>query len=364
MKSTCYSELCPNVAGVAQFGLVHSAKCPWMIDELNRLVRLHYDSCAYYRHLLDILYGGAVQYKTIESIPYIPVRLFKHYELLSVPRDKVVKTMTSSGTSGQNISMIFLDKLTSSLQIKVLASIVTNFVGMHRLPMLVIDCPSIISNRLKFSARTAGILGFSMFGRDVVYALNDDMELDTDRVNSFLQRHDTKDILVFGFTAIVWEHLVLQLESTQSTLPLNRCILIHGGGWKKLLSLSVSSDEFKVRLAKSTGISRVHNYYGMVEQTGSIFMECEFGQLHSSNFSDIVIRNPLDFSVCKVGEPGLIQLLSVIPHSYPGHSILSEDVGSYSGVDDCPCGRFGKYFKVHGRMTNAEVRGCSDTYSR
>ena len=60
---------------------------------------------------------------------------------------------------------------------------------------------------------------------------------------------------------------------------------------------------------------------------------------------------------------GLIQILSVIPYSYPGHSLLSEDIGEFVGIDDCNCGRYGKYFKVHGRIKSAEVRGCSDTYS-
>jgi hypothetical protein len=65
-----------------------------------------------------------------------------------------------------------------------------------------------------------------------------------------------------------------------------------------------------------------------------------------------------------VGQPGLIELLSVIPRSYPGHVLLSEDEGILLGVDDCPCGRKGKYFKVLGRIQNAEVRGCSDTYTQ
>ena len=353
-----------DTVNITPFGLDQPAKQAFLLTELNRLVKLHYQECTEYRKLVDVLHGGLRQYEAIDSIPYVPVRLFKHYELLSVPRAEVVKTMTSSGTSGQNVSKVFLDKLTASLQIKVLASIVANFIGKQRLPMLVVDCSSTVSSRHKFSARTAGILGFSMFGRDVTYALNNDMELDVERVDAFLQRHTSEDILVFGFTAIVWEHLVQQLRSTRSNLQLNRGILVHGGGWKKLLSSSVSIEEFKAGLSQSTGIARVHNYYGMIEQTGSIFVECEFGQLHSSNFSDVVIRDPFDFSVRKVGEPGLIQLLSAIPHSYPGHSILSEDVGECSGVDDCPCGRRGRYFQVHGRMKSAEVRGCSDTYSR
>ena len=106
----------------------------------------------------------------------------------------------------------------------------------------------------------------------------------------------------------------------------------------------------------------MHNFYGMVEQTGSVFVECEIGHLHASLFSDVVIRNPLDWSECRVGEPGLIQVLSVLPRSYPGHSLLTEDRGELLGEDDCRCGRKGRYFRVLGRLPRAEARGCSDTY--
>ena len=100
----------------------------------------------------------------------------------------------------------------------------------------------------------------------------------------------------------------------------------------------------------------------MVEQTGSIYMECEYNNLHSSIFSDIIIRRAFDFSIAKTGENGIIQTLSVIPESYPGHSLLTDDEGAILGEDNCPCGRLGKYFKINGRLKNAEVRGCSDTY--
>ena len=100
----------------------------------------------------------------------------------------------------------------------------------------------------------------------------------------------------------------------------------------------------------------------MVEQTGSVFMECEKGYLHSSNFSDILIRDFDNFSINKHKQKGLIQVLSVLPYSYPGHSILTEDLGMIYGEDDCSCGRLGKYFKVFGRVPKAEIRGCSDAY--
>ena len=140
-------------------------------------------------------------------------------------------------------------------------------------------------------------------------------------------------------------------------------ILIHGGGWKKLESESVSPKVFHNSLRSVCGLRHIYDYYGMVEQTGCIYMQCEYGHLHASIFSDVIVRNPIDFSECEFGEKGVIQVVSTIPESYPGYSLLTEDVGVILGEDDCPCGRKGKYFKVIGRLQNAEIRGCSDTYA-
>ena len=102
----------------------------------------------------------------------------------------------------------------------------------------------------------------------------------------------------------------------------------------------------------------------MAEQTGTIYLACEHGHMHTSSYSDILIRRAKDFSLCDIGEKGMIQLISLLPQSYPGHNILTEDEGMILGEDDCPCGRKGKYFKILGRIQKAEVRGCSDTYER
>ena len=53
--------------------------------------------------------------------------------------------------------------------------------------------------------------------------------------------------------------------------------------------------------------------------------------------------------------------MSVLPTSYPGHNLLTEDLGRMIGLDKCKCGRKGKYFEVMGRVKNTELRGCSDT---
>ena len=67
-------------------------------------------------------------------------------------------------------------------------------------------------------------------------------------------------------------------------------ILIHGGGWKKLKNEAVEPETFKSELQRVCGLSEIHDYYGMVEQTGCIYMECECGHLHASIFSDVITR--------------------------------------------------------------------------
>ncbi|NVK17381.1 MAG: acyl-protein synthetase [Methylocystaceae bacterium] len=345
------------------YGWSGPQKEKYFLSEMKRLTQLHRQACPAYDKIVGKIDFLSQDMISLETIPFIPVRLFKLQKLLSVSKEEIIKTMTSSGTSGQAVSQIFLDKQTSALQVKVLARIMADVIGSKRLPMLVIDCKATVSDRLRFSARTAGILGFSMFGRQVEYALDDDMTLNLERVEKFVSKHAGQPILVFGFTFMVWQHLVRTLEESGQKINLEGAILIHGGGWKKLISDAVDPQEYKERIKSVLNIKKVHNYYGMVEQTGSIFMECEYGHLHASAWSDVIIRDSRDFSVCKDGQTGLVQLLSVIPHSYPGHSILSEDIGRVLGRDDCPCQRKGTYFAIEGRLENAEIRGCSDTFN-
>jgi len=269
--------------------------------------------------------------------------------------------MTSSGTTGQAVSKIFLDRFNAANQTKVLAKIVSSLIGEKRLPMLVIDSSSVTKNRNLFSARGAGILGFSVLGRDVTYALDENMQLNFEAVNNFCEKYKNQPTLLFGFTYIIWQHFYKNLAGSGKGFSLEDAIMLHGGGWKKMIDQAVDKNEFKKQLHSVCGIKHIYNYFGMVEQTGSIFIECQEGNLHCSIYSDVIVRRS-DFTVCDIKEEGMLQLLSLLPSSYPGHNILTEDSGTILGLDDCPCGRLGKYFEIYGRISNAEIRGCSDTY--
>jgi len=355
-----------EILAIPPYSLDKSEKEKLLMERLTELTRFHEANCPEYKRILDSTEFDIEKVKSYTELPFLPVRLFKELELKSIEQDDVVKTMTSSGTTGQAVSRIYLDRTTSSNQQKTMVKIVSEFTGSMRMPMIIIDCPSVVKNRAMFSARGAGILGFSMFGSKKIYALDDEMKLDVEELSEFLEHHKGERILLFGFTFMIWQHFykeLLRLKEDGITFDLSNGILIHGGGWKKLISEAVSHDEFHERLKDVCGLEHIHDYYGMVEQTGCIYMECECGHLHASNFSDIIIRRPKDFSVADVGETGVIQVVSTIPESYPGHSLLTEDEGVIEGVDDCPCGRKGIYFRINGRLKNAEIRGCSDTYA-
>ena len=348
---------------IEPYGFNKSQKQEFLDKELLKLTRKHYQHCEAYRDMLNAIHFDVNASSNYYELPFLPVRLFKELDLLSVAKEEIVKTMTSSGTTGQAVSKIYLDRETSANQTKVLTKIVNDFIGKKRVPLLILDSSAVVKDRNMFSARGAGILGFSMFGSKRLYALDENMQLDIPAIQDFLNEHKDETVLLFGFTFMVWQHFYKELLKTNYQPDLSHGILIHGGGWKKLVSESVSPAEFKQKLNEVCGIKSVHDYYGMVEQTGTIYMECEQGHLHAPVFSDIIIRKAEDFSVASIGQSGIIQVVSILPESYPGHSLLTEDEGILLGEDDCPCGRLGKYFKITGRIKNAEIRGCSDIYA-
>lgn len=349
-----------EILNMSPYSLDVQAKDELLTSRLAELTRIHRNNCPDYKKMIKAVGFNIDDIRSYMDIPFLPVRLFKKLELKSIADEDVVKTMTSSGTTGQAVSKIYLDKSTSANQQKAMVKIVSDFAGTGRIPMIIIDCPSAVKNRTMFSARGAGILGFSVFGSKKIYALDDDMRLDVDGLTAFMERHKGERILLFGFTFMIWEHFykeLLRLRAEGTAFDFSKGVLIHGGGWKKLVSEAVGHDEFHERLEEVCGLRNIHDYYGMVEQTGCIYMECEHGHLHASIFSDVIIRRAIDFSIAEIGETGIIQVVSTIPESYPGHSLLTEDEGVIEGIDDCPCGRKGKYFRVIGRLKDAEIRG-------
>jgi Acyl-protein synthetase, LuxE len=227
------------------------------------------------------------------------------------------------------------------------------------LPMLLIDSKALLKNRRSFSARGAGVLGLMNFGRNHVFVLDEEDRPDVEAVRTFLGRYGNEPFLIFGFTFMAW--LYLYEVARDEGLDLSNGILIHSGGWKKLIDRAVDNAEFRRRFAADTGLNKIYNFYGMVEQIGTIYLEGPSGDgLYCPDFADVIVRDPVTWAEVPVGTPGVVEVVSTLPRSYPGHVLLTEDLGVVHGIDDgfWP----GKRFSIVGRLPRAEARGCSDTF--
>ena len=164
--------------------------------------------------------------------------------------------MKSSGTSGNNLSKIYLDKTNSINQIKVLNKLFTDVTKLkERIPMLVIDSKSTLTNK-NFSARSAAIIGFSLFASKITYALNEDMTINLKVIKDFYEKNRNKKTMIFGFTYLVWKSL-LSKNILKENLKFSNSFLIHGGGWKKLKEKQISNKKFKGELNSKLGIKKL-----------------------------------------------------------------------------------------------------------
>lgn len=329
-----------------------------LVDGLSELTRMHYERCLPYRRIIDGNWNGRTAFEALDEVPYLPVSIFKTQLMQSVPDSEVKLTLTSSGTTGQAVSRIPLDAETSSIQQRALASSLRHVLGPDRLPMLVIDTDEVLKDPKMMSARGAGVLGLMRYGRTHSFALDASLEPDIETIKQFLAQLGGRPFFIFGFTFLVWISFYEKLRD--EGLDLSAGVLIHSGGWKKMTERAVTNSAFRAALGEAFGLKRIHNFYGMVEQIGSIFLEGPDGLLYPPNFTDVIVRDPRTLDPLPNGSSGLVQLLSLLPHSYPGHSILTEDLGVIERVSDGTDGWAGKGIRIEGRVPRAELRGCSD----
>ena len=228
------------------YSLTRMEKAATYTELLTARTVFHRNNCEPYGRLLKALGIPEKAAFSAETVPMLPVSVFKELSLKSVPEEAVFKMLTSSGTSGQRVSQIYLDAETAANQQQVLYRIIADFTGENRIPYLVLDTKKTLRDRKMFSARGAGILGFSLLASRTCYALDENMELDIPAVQNFLAEHRNEPVLAFGFTFIIYKRVIRVLEEKKIRLDIPNGILIHGGGWKNLITEAVSPEERRV----------------------------------------------------------------------------------------------------------------------
>lgn len=182
----------------------------------------------------------------IVDLPFIPASLFKSKKLISVKDCDVYQVLTSSGTGKQGVSKIYLDKENSLEQRIALAKGFTERIGLKRPNILIVDYPSVLNRNSAYTARKAGVVGFSGLCRNKFFALRDDGSIDYESISR--AKESENGLVVFGFTYLVWQALIERVSVQE--LCLDNSVLIHGGGWKKMEEIKVGNKYFKSECKK------------------------------------------------------------------------------------------------------------------
>lgn len=303
----------------------------------------------------------------IADLPFVPVGLFKaNPPFALVEPNEIIRSLASSATTGQVPSRVVLDSETSKRMTRGLTAIVRNFIGPARRPYLVIDSTEALGSNGDLSARGAAIQGLRSFATEIFCCLVKDsagnLIIDEKNLLSHIDRWKESEVLVYGFTYVIWNHFVKLLQSRGITLEMPHVRILHSGGWKRLQQQAVAKDAFIEGVASVFGCTtdRVIDFYGMIENVGVVYPDCEHGNKHVPAFAGVIIRDPLTLEPVAPGRQGLVQVCSALPSSFPGFLLLTEDIAELIAHDGCPCGRRGTSFRFISRAPKAEVRGCGN----
>jgi len=361
-------ETIDGIIAAKQYRMAQKDKEKLLLPLFQEKVRRSIEHSRHMRSFYERMAFDPDKMSLLSDIPPLPVTMFKLYDLVSCDRASIVRTLKSSATTTGVPSKIHLDKTTAFRQSRAMSSTLTDYIGKQRMPLLVIDTTAVNDPKAgSLTARGAAIRGVEVFAKGSTYVLDgmDDLKLNKERLEEFVRSNQGKEILVYGFTYILWTRFIEPLEKEGRKLDFPGAKVLHSGGWKKLKDRKVEKAVFNKRVGAmfNTAPGNVIDFYGMVEQVGVIFPDCEEGRKHVPDFSEVVIRDPLTMEEVGPGGSGLIEIMSILPSSYPGEAVLTEDIGRLIGVDDCPCGRKGKSFEFLERVEKAELRGCGDTFA-
>ena len=350
------------------FSAVQSKKGKLLLTEIKKSVLHHYKNCPEFKALLDNRDFNVQKDFNLEDFPYFPASIFKKFDLLSVPKGQIVKTLYSSSTSGQP-SKIMIDKITSDNQVLALNKIMMNFLGKQRRHFIIFDTEETIeSSQGELSSRGTAIRGMLSLARKISFVLDKDLNLNAEKLKvALFGKEENEKVCFFGFSWLFYNVYLKNKENKEVFNFFKKTssrdnIILHIGGWKKLRDINVSKEDFNNNLEEMFFIDKgkITDVYGMTEQLGTVYPDCEYGYKHMPLYSEIIIRDTNTLKPLPPRQVGFIQFLSPLPHSYPGISVLSDDLGKIIGIDDCKCGRRGKYFVFEKRSEKAEMKGCGD----
>jgi phenylacetate-coenzyme A ligase PaaK-like adenylate-forming protein len=304
----------------------------------------------------------------LEKIPPIGVSAMKSFLLTSLPHEKAVLKLTSSGTRDQK-TQIWFDEAS-------LARVQAQMDGQWSEEGLVSTEPT---NYCAFiydpdDAKDLGI-AFSVKNEQRFAPINESFfTVRKNAQGAWESRHDNtlarlrsyeaqgRPVRLLGIPSFMHELILAMQEGKEKPirLPKNSWVLT-GGGWKAAEDKKITREQFRALVTEHLGIpdENQRDGFGMAEHSAP-YMECDLHRFHIPAYNRIFPRDPVTLAVLPPGETGLLELITPFNAMMPTLAILSTDLG-YVDEGACPCGRKSPTFTLVGRGGLTKHKGCAIT---
>lgn len=350
--------------------VAHSKKSDKLFFQaMQEAFKFHYKNSKVYKQICDdedFTPDDLNTQKDLYKIPHIMVNVFKWYNLLSIPKDEIVATFTSSGTSGQK-SHISWDKDSKDRQSLMRNQIMQSYglVSDKEVNYLIFAYAPEVSES-KGAAYAHQMYSTFAPANEKFFAIHADEKGEAsfdakECVDKFIEFSKSGLALrIIGFAAFMHQALLYMQENDIKINFPKESLVITAGGWKNMADKAISIEEFGAMFKKHLGINpdNIRDIFGFVEH-GVPYISCEKGHFHVPVYAKAYTRKPGSLEVLAKGEKGLLQVLSPYNYAQPALSVLATDYAKIG--DNCECGRDGDYIELLGRAGLSKHQGCAIT---
>ncbi|EDP71186.1 hypothetical protein FBALC1_01842 [Flavobacteriales bacterium ALC-1] len=316
---------------------IFNIKTPSQFEDLAlKIFKFQFENNTVYRSFCDLLYKHPADIKQIEDIPFLPIQFFKSHEVFS-SENKVERTFTSSGTTGNTISKHLVTDI--ELYEKSYTKGFNRFYGNIEDYVVLALLPSYLERN----------------GSSLIYMIND-LIVKSKQPKSGFYLSNLKDLantlnqleakgqrtLLIGVSFALLD-LVEQFQ-----FNLNHTIVMETGGMKGRRK-EVIRQELHSILKSGFGVSQIHSEYGMTELLSQAYSNAN-GIFECPPWMKILTRDTED--ALKIQQPNktgginVIDLANINSCSF----IATQDLGKVSKTGG---------FEIIGRFDNSDIRGCN-----
>lgn len=299
-----------------------------------KVFRFQAENNLVYRNFIQYLNVNPSEIHSIEKIPFLPIRFFKEYEIVS-GKNSPEKIFTSSGTTGSQVSKHFVTDLSfyrESLQYSF-----KHFYGEFRdytifalLPSYLEREGSSLIDMVEFWIEESGSGGFYLYNHEELFQ------------NLIEHEKSGKKAILIGVSFALLDFV------GQFQLNLKNTIVMETGGMKGRKE-EITREELHKILKNGFGLNKIHSEYGMTELLSQAYSKGN-SRFETPNWMRVLIRDtedPLSLLLKeKTGGINVIDLANLNSCSF----IATDDLGKIYSDNS---------FEILGRFDHSEVRGCN-----